>query len=128
MMKKVEEALLNEIAETIEYWSQLAISDTKDNSLAFAWASRAESLKVISSLAKNHGLEKELGDFVYEFLYGFAHSMLTTFDGGSKLADQFPLNISSLDGEPLCKYLHELLPDIRFERESERGKAAESGT
>lgn len=115
-MTEAERALLTEIAESIEYWAQLIVSETKGQA-QFSWAMRPESIKSITTLAKVNGLEKELGDFAYEILYGFAHSILVAFDGGSKLADKFPLEIHTSHGTQLCKYLHELLPDIRAERE-----------
>jgi len=117
-MTEAERALLTEIAESVEYWSQLVVSETKGQA-HFPWAIRPESIRSIATLAKANGLERELGDFAYEILYGFAHSVLVALDGGSKLADKFPLEIHTSQGTPLCKYLHELLPDIRAEREED---------
>ena len=73
-----------------------------------------ENVKALQTLReKLDTLEAKeaLATVVDEILFGFAHSVLVGLDGGTKLAEEYTIELHASTGKILCNYLHELWPE-----------------
>lgn len=101
-MSESERAFLNEIGRIHTYWLQLTMRNLTSTTSPF---------KNIGAALSEKETQYEMEKLLAGFSHGILHSLLVALDGGSQLVDHAPLSLIDRDGNELCKYLHELLPD-----------------
>ena len=110
-MMKTEDAFLEEIAQHLDYWVNAASEAVGSDEADLIWTDNPEAFRALRRAIADTGTRAEFEAVLRETLRGFINSTLTTFDGGTALAEQTSLSIRDAEGHTLPDHLHELFVD-----------------
>ena len=97
-----------EIATIFDNWVETVVKSVSEEKYDLIWTNNPEAFKRIRPILADGNLSNAFETVIREGMQGLLHSILVTFDGGSKLAEKTSLTITDSDGNEFDKHLHEL--------------------
>ena len=94
--------LFEDMADTLEYWTESATEATTDKNTNLIWTDKEESFRHIQEALITQNINKEDVKQVFsECLRGFAFSLLVMLDGGTALSEKGRFFLVDEDGNQL---------------------------
>ena len=108
-----------EIATIFDNWVETVVKSVSEEKYDLIWTNNPEAFKRIRPILPeafkrirpilaDGNLSNAFETVIREGMQGLLHSILVTFDGGSKLAEKTSLTITDSDGNEFDKHLLEL--------------------
>lgn len=108
--------LMEELALDMDYWVNKFSESLKEHS-DLSWTDHPDAFIKIGEVIRANNMSTDIESVVCEILRGYIHTVLTVFDGGSKLADKVLVTVVDEQGQPLGPGLHERFVDHLLETE-----------
>jgi hypothetical protein len=112
---KAETAFLEDLARSLDHWTESAVSALTDPASDLAWTEAPESFRRLQDSLKEPRNVADLRAAVADLLRGQIHSVLVSIDGGTALAEDFSLSLQDQHGTELGPGLHEKFVSHLFE-------------
>lgn len=91
-----------DLAKSMDYWLKTGVEAVSNENADLGWTDDPDSFRTLrSALGKERLAEEALSSVVRNTLRAFACSLMTTFDGGTELAEHCPIAIVDEQGNLL---------------------------
>lgn len=110
-----QELVFEDLARQLDSWIETAREATADPSADLIWASDPDAWRRLGKALRGSETTEEFVTALRETLLGFAHSVLVMIDGGTELAEQMTVDLTSSEGRSIGDGLHELFTGYLIE-------------
>lgn len=100
--------LFEDLAKILEYWTDTAASTLVHEGDDLIWVNEPSAFRQVQAALTKSSIPRECVEQVFsEVIRGVLHSVLTSIDGGTALAEKGLMKLVNEGGESLGECLHE---------------------
>lgn len=105
--ESAEEVFYDDLAATLRHWESASVEALTDPEADLTWCDTPEAFRSVQTRLRTEHDRAEVARCMSVILRGFAHSILVSLDGGTKMSETQTLKLVAGDGTILSSALHE---------------------
>jgi hypothetical protein len=108
-MDEAQQEFFEDIGRSLDQWLQVTVEAATSPAADLTWATNKKAFQVLQQALVTDEQHWAYRVALQDVMVGLLHSLMVTLDGGSRLADQYTLTLTTSRGTTLGPGLNELL-------------------